>query len=191
MVKVSKESGRKNHADIVQAASVSIRRCGAAQTSIAQIAKAAGLTHGALYRHFLDKDALVAAAVESAFDTIVGLLAKLKLGGSDETAYAETYLTRDHRDHFDWGCPVAPLAAEMPRLPDNVQSAFCAGLKRNLDALAALIEPKESELAEEKAIMMLSALAGAMALSRAVKSTDARLSDRILETVRLGLSNAA
>ncbi len=190
MVKVSKDAARKNHEGILNAASISIREHGIGEASMAHIAKSAGLTHGALYRHFPDKDALVAAAIDSGFDKIVELLTDLKQAGQGKAAYIETYLGKDHRDHFVWGCPAAPLAAEMHRLDEKIQSAFCDGLNRNLDALDGLITGVNSVGARHEAITTLSALVGAMALARATKHSDALLSDEILETVRQQLTKS-
>lgn len=183
MVKVSKAEAQKNHDGIVGAASVAFRTYGIAAASVADIAKSAGLTHGALYRHFPDKDALAAAAITADFDRIVALLGQLKHDGKQAGDYIQTYLAMDHRDHFVWGCPAAPLASEVQRLDTCVQTAFADGLKRNLDALAELIRTDEPSGTREQAIVMLAAMAGAMALSRAVKNADPALSDEILRTV--------
>lgn len=191
MVKITKDAARKNHTGILKAASISIRQHGVGETSMAHIAKAAGLTHGAIYRHFPDKDALVCAAIESGFDTIVDLLTDLKQAVQDKSAYVEAYLGQDHRGHFVWGCPAAPLAAEMHRLDEKIQKAFCDGLKRNLDGLGSLIDGQDAKSARQEAIATLSTLVGAMALARATKATDAGLSDEILDTVRQHLTKAA
>ena len=190
LVKVSKVAARKNHEGILNAAGISIREFGIGEASMANIAKAAGLTHGALYRHFPDKNALVSAAIERGFEKIVDLLTALKHAGQDKAAYIETYLDKDHRDHFVWGCPAAPLAAEMQRLDETIQSAFCTGLNLNLDALVSLSPNKIVQEARQDAISTLSALIGAMALARATRRTDPHLSDEILETVREQLTKS-
>jgi TetR/AcrR family transcriptional regulator, transcriptional repressor for nem operon len=188
VVKVSKAAAQKNHEGIVGAAGVAFRTHGVSAASVAEIAKSAGLTHGALYRHFPDKDALASAAITADFDRIVALLGQLKGGGKAAGDYVQTYLAADHRDHFVWGCPAAPLASEIHRLNATVQTAFADGLERNLDALAELIGPEKPTHSRDQAIFMLSAMAGAMALSRAVKHADPALSDEILQTVRQQLA---
>lgn len=188
MVKVSKKESEKNHAGIVGAASVAFRTHGVAAASVSEIAKSAGLTHGALYRHFPDKNALAASAITADFDRIVVLLEDLKRSGRPSADYVRTYLGTDHRDHFIWGCPAAPLAAEIHRLDDGVQTAFASGLERNLASLAALIGQGDALQSREQAIFMLSAMAGAMSLARAVKSADPAFSDEILQTVANRLS---
>jgi TetR/AcrR family transcriptional regulator, transcriptional repressor for nem operon len=188
VVNVSKEAARKNHETILNAASVSVRKHGAAQTSVAQIANAAGLTHGALYRHFPDKDTLVAAAIESGFNKIVDLLEDMKVNGRHSSDYIKTYLDQNHRDYFVWGCPAAPLAAEISRLDADIQSVFYDGLTRNISALAELIGTQDVKTARNEAMVILSTLVGAMALARATKDTDLSLSNEILAVVKQHLT---
>ena len=189
MVKVSKAEAQKNHEGIVGAAGIAFRTHGVSAASVAEIAKSADLTHGALYRHFPDKDALAAAAISADFDRIVTLLGQFRDGGKPAGDYVRIYLAKDHRDHFIWGCPAAPLASEIHRLNDTVQTAFADGVERNLAALAALIGPEQPSRSREQAIFMLSAMAGAMALARAVKNADPALSDEILQTVSQQLAD--
>ena len=61
-MKVSKSKASDNREAILTAASTQIRGRGLDQTSVADVARAAGLTHGALYSHFQSKDALTAEA---------------------------------------------------------------------------------------------------------------------------------
>ena len=51
-MKVSKQQAAENHDAILRVASALIRERGLEQVSAAEFAKAAGLTHGALYSHF-------------------------------------------------------------------------------------------------------------------------------------------
>jgi TetR/AcrR family transcriptional regulator, transcriptional repressor for nem operon len=184
MVKVSKEVARKHQDSVVNAASVAIREHGIAEASVADIARAAGLTHGAIYRHFPSKSALVAAAIRFEFDRIIGVLMQLQAQDAKASSYADLYLSPDHRDHFHWGCPAAPLAAEIHRLEAEVQTAFRDGLNGNIAALAALINPADPIAARAEAITMLSALLGALSLARATSTIDPGLSGEILQVMR-------
>lgn len=190
MVKLQKDETKKNHCALMAAASASIRQNGVAATSIAEIAGKVGLTHGALYRRFPTKAALAAEVVTQDFDKIAALLAQFAEKGG-LAGYVQTYLSPDHRDHFPWGCPAAPLAAEISRVDPEVQKAFCAGLARNLDRLAALIAGEDrGEVGAEaraEAMTALALMVGAMSLARATKAVDPRLSDDFLATARTQL----
>ncbi len=187
MVKVTKDVAQKHHDSVVNAASMAFRRHGISVASVAEIARDAGLTHGAIYRHFPSKTALVAAAIRFEFDRIIAVLQKLAAQGAPASAYVDLYLSPDHRDHFHWGCPAAPLAAEIQRLESEVQIAFRAGLNGNIDALAALINAEDPAAARATAISTLAALVGALSLARATSAVDPALSAEILTTLRAHL----
>ncbi|MGB3406340.1 MAG: TetR/AcrR family transcriptional regulator [Jannaschia sp.] len=186
-MKVSAKVAVENRARILAAADRLIRRDGMAQASIARIADAAGLTHGALYRHFADKDALAAEAVAAGFGPILSRLGEMP-AGTGAAPYAALYLSPDHRDHFPWGCPVAALAHEIHRHPPVVAEAFVDGVERNLEAIARLLDGPE---ARARAIVTLSLLSGALSLARAAAASgDLALSSEILSTVRASILQA-
>src|SRR5262249_57846192 len=61
----SKEAAQTRETIVVTAADY-IRRTGIAEASLADIMAAAGLTHGGFYRHFRNKEHLVAEALSAA-----------------------------------------------------------------------------------------------------------------------------
>src|SRR5262249_36529601 len=67
-VRVSKEKSAENRQALLRAASRLFRRCGIDGVGVAEIAKEAGLTHGALYAQFPSKQALAAEAFTYGFD---------------------------------------------------------------------------------------------------------------------------
>lgn len=54
----------------------------------------AGLTHGGFYRHFENKDALVAAAIRATFDGIVGALEERAATVGAENVARRPYFAR-------------------------------------------------------------------------------------------------
>jgi TetR/AcrR family transcriptional regulator, transcriptional repressor for nem operon len=180
MVKVTKAVSAANAADVLKAAGQVMRAEGTGAATMANIAAKAGLTHGAVYRHFDNKDALAAAAISADFDHIVTLLQGIARKGGGASSYARTYLTMGHRDHFDWGCPIAPLASEIHRDEVQIQTAFCEGLNRNIDALADCMGDQKREERRRSATVVLAALSGSMAMARATKQCDPQLSAEIM-----------
>ncbi|MFN5998164.1 MAG: TetR/AcrR family transcriptional regulator [Paracoccaceae bacterium] len=181
MVKVTKEAARQNHQDLLRATGQMMRAKGVSVATVANIAAEAGLTHGAIYRHFPSKDDLAAAAISADFDTIVALLTQIAAQGGSLADYYRAYLATDHRDYFVWGCPVAPLAAEISRTAQPIKAAFAEGLERNLDAMADLSGIPDKAEARSYAISALATLSGAMAMARATQLCDPELSQHILE----------
>jgi TetR/AcrR family transcriptional regulator, transcriptional repressor for nem operon len=180
MVKVTKAVSAANATDVLKAAGQVMRAEGTGAATMASIAAKAGLTHGAVYRHFHNKHALAAAAITADFDRIVTLLQGIALKGGGVASYAKTYLTTGHRDHFDWGCPIAPLASEIHRDEAQVQVAFCEGLNRHIDALMACMSDEKTPEQRRSAIAALAALSGALAMARATKQCDPKLSEEIM-----------
>lgn len=181
MVKVTKEAAQKTRQDLVRVAGQTMRAHGVAAASVANIAAEAGLTHGAIYRHFGSKEYIAAAAITADFDTILALLDTIRARGGGLVDYYRAYLASDHRDHFVWGCPVAPLAAEIGRVAGPVQAAFAEGLARNLAAIADLSGIGDPAEARAYAIQALAMLSGAMAMARATRSSDPDTSRLILD----------
>ncbi len=181
MVKVTKEAARQNHQDLLRATGQMMRAKGVSVATVANIAAEAGLTHGAIYRHFPSKDDLAAAAISADFDTIVALLTQIAALGGSLADYYRAYLATDHRDYFVWGCPVAPLAAEINRTAQPIKAAFAEGLERNLNAIADLSGIPDKAEARGYAVSALAMLSGAMAMARATQVCDAELSRQILD----------
>jgi TetR/AcrR family transcriptional regulator, transcriptional repressor for nem operon len=181
MVKVTKEAARQNHQDLLRATGQMMRAHGVSVATVANIAAEAGLTHGAIYRHFPSKDDLAAAAISADFDTIVALLTQIGAQGGSLADYFRAYLATDHRDYFVWGCPVAPLAAEVSRTAPSVKAAFAEGLHRNLDAIADLSGISDKAEARSYAVSTLATLSGAMAMARATRVCDPETSQQILD----------
>jgi TetR/AcrR family transcriptional regulator, transcriptional repressor for nem operon len=180
MVKVTKDVSKKHRADLLQATGQLMRADGIHAASVAAIAGKVGLTHGAIYRQFPSKDALASAAITGDFDTILAVLTRIASAEGSLRDYFEAYLAADHRDHFVWGCPIAPLAAEVGRTSPGVQAAFAEGLHRNLDAIARLSGIPDAREAHTYAISALSLLSGAMAMARATRDCDPQTSSQIL-----------
>src|SRR6266567_7519086 len=68
----SRIEAAKTRERIVTAAAAEFRQHGIAATGLADLMKAAGLTHGGFYRHFASKDQLVAEAVAQAVEQAIG-----------------------------------------------------------------------------------------------------------------------
>ena len=67
-VKVSKEQAAQHRAAIVEAAARLFRERGLDGVGVAEITRAAGLTHGGFYGHFASKEALAQEACARSFE---------------------------------------------------------------------------------------------------------------------------
>ena len=166
------EETAAKHERIVKEASRLFRERGFENVSVAEVMKAAGLTHGAFYAHFGSKEELQAAAVAYGQKVSLGRMQRSKSKRSKES-FTDLYLSRRHRDHPGDGCTMAALAQEVARSTPELKAAFEQGLENFLSAKGA--DRKE-------AIFWTAAMMGGVVLARAVH--DPRLSDEILESVR-------
>jgi TetR/AcrR family transcriptional repressor of nem operon len=173
------------HARIVEAAARAFREHGVQSVAIADVMRAAGLTHGGFYAHFPNKDALVA---EAAVSGLVDSRREFVVGAAEANPAAplreiiRRYVSRAHRDHPADGCSMPALAAEIAREPDGVRHAFTEALEEFVALLMDYVPGETAEDRRDAALALAAGMAGAVALSRAVD--DRGLSDRMLLAAR-------
>lgn len=180
-MKVTKAQVQANRAHIVETASTLFRERGYDGIGVADLMAAAGFTHGGFYKHFGSKADLMAEAAAC------GLARSSSSSeGADKAAFVRQYLSRAHRDAPGDGCTFAALGADAARQPDQVKSAFEAGLEDLLSALGRDDPAQGSRARREQRARRLSTFAhlvGAIVLSRACPD-DSPLADEILQACR-------
>lgn len=184
-MRYSAQHKAKTHARLLKKATEQFRNQGVQGTSIAKLMGQMGLTHGGFYAHFENKSELVRTATAKMFDESVDQM-RLAVEGAPKgkalAAIVSSYLSPQHRDHADQGCPLPVLAAEISRQPLSVRRAYTQGFKERIVRLAAHMPGKDSEQKCEKARLLISGMAGSMMMARAV--SDRELSDKILAQAR-------
>ncbi len=88
------------------------------------------------------------------------------------------YLSKEHVQSIERGCPVAALGSEMPRQAPEVRSAATRRIKEMIDAVARQSPDWGQPGAHERALVIVSTMVGTLLLARAVD--DPRLSDDLL-----------
>ena len=171
-MRMSQAEKDKSHARIVASASLLLRERGLNGASVDEVMKAAGLTHGGFYKHFDSKGALIEAAIGAAF---AGFAEPLERGEPERAvaAYRALYLSEGHKNHPGIGCPVASLGPDIGRAPERLKSAFGAGVRRIVAALARVRKGSAHER-EAAAFRDASMLVGAMVIARASDPATAR-----------------
>ena len=174
------EPSRKEatHERIVEAAARAIRRSGYSGTGVADIMKEAGLTHGGFYAHFESRDAMLAEAADRAGAESVAKLERVAAAAPREKALQaliRAYLSKEHLEGVETGCPMAALGSEMPRQAPKVRRAATRRAKETIDLVARQLPDWGKPNAHEQALATLSTMVGALVLARAVD--DPKLSD--------------
>ncbi|HEY2068659.1 MAG TPA: TetR/AcrR family transcriptional regulator [Rhizomicrobium sp.] len=175
----------ETHARLLKIAGKALREKGPEGLAVAEVMKEAGLTHGGFYAHFKSKDALLAEALESIFVYSKEKYRRMIDGLPPRHALAtfiDYYVSPEHRDNPSRGCPLVMLNSDLPRQSKKFRGVFDAGVERLTLTIATLIRDIGVSTDPGLAPSILSAMAGAVAISRAV--SDKRLSDEMLEAAR-------
>jgi TetR/AcrR family transcriptional repressor of nem operon len=168
------------HERIVDAAARGIRRSGYSGTGVADIMKDAGLTHGGFYAHFESREAMLAEAADRAGAESLATLERIASSaepGKGLEALMRAYLSKEHLEGVEIGCPMAAVGSEVPRQAPEVRRAATRRIKESIDLVARQLPDWGKPGAHEKALATLSTMVGALVLARAVE--DPKLSDAI------------
>jgi TetR/AcrR family transcriptional regulator, transcriptional repressor for nem operon len=147
------------------------------ESGMASLAASAGVTTGALYKHFDGKADLFAAVIT------VELQRTAKMYGgfdpADEANVARSlagYLSLQHVRHPERGCPLPSLTPEIARADEAAKAAYQAGL------LAIHAKLRRLTTSSEDAWTLMAQNVGAVMLARALH--DERLQLEILAALR-------
>jgi AcrR family transcriptional regulator len=168
------------HERIVEAAARAIRRSGYSGTGVADIMRDAGMTHGGFYAHFDSREAMLAEAADRAGAESVATLERIAADAPPEKALQtlmRAYLSKEHLEGVESGCPMAALGSEMPRQAPEVRRAATRRIKEAIDLVARQLPDWGKPSAHEQALAILSTMVGALVLARAVD--DPKLSDAL------------
>lgn len=169
-----------SHERIVQAAARAIRRSGYDGTGVADIMKEAGLTHGAFYAHFASREAMLAEAADRAGAESNAFAASVIAAAPPDRclqALMQAYLSKEHLESIETGCPVSALGSEMPRQAPEVRRAATRRIKEMIDLVARQSPDWGQPAAHERALVTVAAMVGTLMLARAVD--DPVLSDSL------------
>ncbi|MDI6028695.1 helix-turn-helix domain-containing protein [Corticibacterium sp. UT-5YL-CI-8] len=173
-MKVSQEQKAQNRSRILTEAGRLFREKGFDAVSVAEVMKAAGMTHGGFYGHFQSKDDLVAQTIAHA-------------GGSqsmidDLSVWIDTYLSEPHREHPEQGCPMAALAGFMRQQAPEARASMARVLAAQIATLTDVMPGADSAERRRAAIGNWSAMVGALILARSIDNP--ALSDELLSETR-------
>ena len=175
----------ETHAKLLKAASVALREKGPDRVTVPEVMAAVGLTHGGFYAHFKSKEDMIAEAIKDTFARSSARSRKMVEGLPPAHAlstFVDFYVSETHRDGPERGCPIVMLNSDIPRQSKKVRNAFEAGVKSLTAFLSQNIAALGHAEPDKLATTILSAMAGAVSLSRSV--SDKALSDDLLQSAR-------
>jgi TetR/AcrR family transcriptional repressor of nem operon len=177
-----KEATRRR---IVESAGRRFKRDGIDGSGIATLMSDAGLTNGAFYAHFASKDDLVATVVADQLVAQGERLRALPTGEAGLEQFVREYLSAEHCESPQDGCPCAALLDEIGRAQPATKHAFTDGLLAYIDDIAARLAPDDPQPARARVLSVFAMMVGTVQLARAL--ADQRLANEVLEQ---GIGNA-
>src|ERR1700687_2875770 len=174
----TKRDKEETHTRIVSVAAKRFRELGLEGICVSNVMKEAGVTVGGFYKHFDSRDELRVEALATAFQD----LDRWEEHTDKLTKLLEDYLSEGHRDAPGTGCALGALLGDMSRASRSVKAVYTARLKRSLAYSTGLVPPNGNSDRRARAILTISAMLGAINLSRAV--LDPSTSRQMLQQTR-------
>jgi TetR/AcrR family transcriptional regulator, transcriptional repressor for nem operon len=166
----------KTRERILAATRQQLFRRGPAEPSVGELMTAAGLTVGGFYSHFASKDELMLEAFGQLLADRRAALAQMPAqfcAAERRAGMARFYLSAEHRDGPEAGCPLPSSLAEFVRLPQ----AFRQQLERHIELLQAQLADAPADA--DKVLADLALMVGGLMLARALGPGE--LSDQLLK----------
>jgi AcrR family transcriptional regulator len=185
VARYGKEHKQATRRRIIDTAGRRFKRDGIDGSGIATLMADAGLTNGAFYAHFASKEDLVATALAEQLRDQHESLSVLPPGRAGLEQYVRDYLSIQHRDNPDDGCPSAALLDEIGRCTDTTKQIYTDGVLAMIDDVAARLAPDDPQSARVKTLSVFAMMVGTLQLSRAL--ADRQLADAVLAQ---GIHNA-
>src|SRR5262249_29008062 len=147
--------------------------------------KKSGLTVGGFYKHFRSKDDLLVQAIEAGmadFGSKLFEAIKHAAPGERWKEMIKWYLSPDHCEHSDTGCPMATLAPEIARAAPAVKKRILSMMKARRDQLLEWMPGKDAAEKEHSFNVIITAMAGAVSMAR-IMPNRAEM-QKVLDSVR-------
>jgi TetR/AcrR family transcriptional regulator, transcriptional repressor for nem operon len=157
------------HQKIVKDASRRVRTEGLSGAGVAAVMRDTGLTHGGFYKHFRSKDELLMASLSEAFREIADYLvqvAERSQPGMAWKAIVKAYLSPEHCDHAEWGCPLAALAPELGRADKAMKAQILGELTKYKSRMLRFMPGRRTADKERAFFVMFSTMIGAIEMAR-------------------------
>jgi TetR/AcrR family transcriptional repressor of nem operon len=139
----------------------------------------AGLTHGGFYKHFRSKDELLLESLSEAFREIAEHLARAAAAkesrpGTAWRTVVKAYLSPEHCDHPERGCPLAALAPELARADRTIKVRIQEELTKYKDRMVPFMPGRRVADKERNFVVIFSTMIGAISIARILPDAAAR-----------------
>jgi TetR/AcrR family transcriptional regulator, transcriptional repressor for nem operon len=175
----------KTRRRILKNASRQIRARGLSGSGVAGVMKASGLTVGGFYKHFRSKDDLVIEALAQGLEEVRERYMRFASDappGQEWKEIVRHYLSVEHCDHPEAGCPMAALSSEISRATPAMKLRISNLIKEHAGHMAPIMPGRNAAEKEHNLICIVAAMNGAIGMARMSAEPERRKA--ILDTVR-------
>jgi len=147
--------------------------------------KASGLTVGGFYKHFRSKDDLLVQAIEEGMNDFGGKLFAATQHAPPGERWKEIvkwYLSLEHCEHSDTGCPMATLAPEIARAAPGVKRQILDRMKERRGRMLEFMPGRNAAEKERNFTVIFTAMSGAVSMARIMM--DPVEKQKVLDAVR-------
>jgi TetR/AcrR family transcriptional repressor of nem operon len=179
------EKKERSHETILASAAALLRDKGISGARVADVMKRAGLTVGGFYAHFASKESLIDEAIRrTATENRDRLFADLeqKPEGDRAVVVLKRYLSAQHRDHTERGCPLPAIVGEVATTAPEHAAALAGELETFGARLAAELPAERPLPRRAMALGLIALMYGGLSLARALRGTE--LSDEVIKACR-------
>jgi TetR/AcrR family transcriptional repressor of nem operon len=173
------------HRKILKDAARRVRVEGITGAAVSSVMRDAGLTHGGFYKHFGSKDELLTESLSEAFQEVADHLTQAAEKSQPATAWkaiVKAYLSPEHCDHAECGCPLAALAPELARAGHAMKAPIRGELIKYKNRMLPLMPGRRVADKERAFFAIFSTMIGAVAIARILPDQVARA--RVLASAR-------
>jgi TetR/AcrR family transcriptional regulator, transcriptional repressor for nem operon len=156
------------HQKIINDASRRVRVEGLTGAAVSAVMRNAGLTHGGFYKHFGSKDELLLESLRQAFRGMADFLAQAAEDspGTEWKTIVKAYLSPEHCDHVERGCPLAALAPELARADEAMKGEILEEMKKYKTRMLPFMPGRRAAERERNFVVIFSTMLGAIAIAR-------------------------
>src|SRR2546430_835805 len=162
VVRYGKEHKQATRQRIIEAAGRRLKRDGIDGSGVAALMADAGLTNGAFYAHFTSKEDLVASAIADQLRTQYEGLEAVAPGRVGVEQLVRAYLSPEHRDSPEDGCPSAALLDEIRRCTDATKQAYTDGVLAFIDNVVTRLAPHDPHSVRATALSIYALMVGTL-----------------------------
>ncbi len=173
------------HRKILKDAARRVRAEGIAGAAVSSVMRDSGLTNGGFYKHFGSKDDLLTESLSEAFREIADRLAQIAQKSKPGTAWkavVKAYLSPEHCNHAESGCPLAALAPELARAGHAMKAPIRREMIKYKRRMLLLMPGRRAADKERAFSAIFSTMIGAVAIARILPDQAARA--RVLASAR-------